>query len=695
MRNDQPDTFDDKASETTDSRSTPCGPLLDADAAQRLAEIIDFLPDATFVIDQDKRVVAWNQACEVMTGVHKEALLGRGDYAYSEPFVGERRPILIDLVDRPLSDIEALYKWVHRDGDVVFAESFMPHLRDGQGAHLWGEAAPLFDRQGRRCGAIEVVRDVTEQKIMEAALRESEQRYRTLFETAGDAILLMQDHRFVDCNARSLVVYGCTREQLVGQSPDHFSPPIQPDGRVSSEASREKIHLALTIGPQFFEWEHWQADRTPFFAEVSLTRMDLGGDVLVQAIVRDVTERKMAAEATRRLEEQLRSSQKMEAIGSLAGGVAHDFNNLLSVILSHVDFAVAALPEGHPVRDDLEEIQKAGQRASGLTRQLLAFGRKQMLEPRVLQLNQVVGNLQNMLQRLIGEHIDLALKLDPDLWTIKADAGQIEQVIMNLVLNARDAMPDGGKLTIDTANVRVDEGYADQRVAATLGPHVCLAISDTGCGMDAATRERMFDPFFSTKDKNKGTGLGLSTVYGIVKQSGGSIWTYSEPGRGTTIKVFLPRAGQGAAPDDVEAVEPEKPIAGDETILLVEDEESVRGAVTRMLRTAGYHVLTAANGNEALRVGAQYPDQIDLLLTDVVMPDMSGRQLAERLLETRPHLAVLYTSGYTDSAIVRHGVLEPGTAFIGKPFSAARLTWKVRETLTRTQQSVSESSKLS
>ncbi|MFL6208757.1 MAG: response regulator [Pyrinomonadaceae bacterium] len=386
-------------------------------------------------------------------------------------------------------------------------------------------------------------------------------------------------------------------------------------------------------------------------------------------------------ERERRREEQLRQVQKMEAIGRLAGGVAHDFNNLLTAINGYTDLALRKLDEGAPLRRNFTEIKKAAERAGGLTRQLLAFSRKQVLQPKVVNLNSVVAETDTMLRRLIGEDIDLLTVLDPALAQVKADPGQIEQVIMNLAVNARDAMPQGGKLTIATANVDLDATYARQHAPVQPGPYVMLAVSDTGLGMDAATQAQIFEPFFMTKELGKGTGLGLATIYGIVKQSGGYIWVYSEVGRGTTFKVYLPRVESAAdAAAQARNVQPALQV-GTETVLLVEDEPAVRSMSREILTLSGYNVLEAQHGPEALDIVAQHAGQIDLMLTDVVMPYMSGRELAARLQPARPAMRVLYMSGYTDDAIVHHGVLDSGLAFLEKPFTPDVLTAKVRSVL--------------
>jgi signal transduction histidine kinase/ActR/RegA family two-component response regulator len=386
----------------------------------------------------------------------------------------------------------------------------------------------------------------------------------------------------------------------------------------------------------------------------------------------DITER---AE----LEGQLRQAQRMESIGRLAGGIAHDFNNLLTVMLSTADLAMADLREGDPLRTDFLEIRHAVERAVALTRQLLAFSRKQVLQPAVLNLNTVIANMEKMLRRVIGEDVDLAVVPTEDLSSVTVDPGQIEQVIMNLAVNARDAMPDGGRLTVATQNIELDDTYAAQHASVRPGPYVMLAMSDTGVGMDEHTRARIFEPFFTTKERGKGTGLGLSTVFGIVEQSGGHIWVYSEVGKGTAFKIYLPSSAEGAP-----ARGPARPAAstrGTETILVVEDEERLRHLIRRTLESAGYTVLAAANGGEALLLLERHEGTVHLMLTDVVMPGLGVRELAARVGALRQEARVLYMSGYTDDTIVRRGVLEQGIHFLPKPFAPDGLTRKVREVL--------------
>jgi len=505
----------------------------------------------------------------------------------------------------------------------------------------------------------------------EAALRASEERFRALVENSSDALLLIDaEGRITYVTPSSERHLGWPLKQMIGRSIFDF---IHPDDReMVGVRMAETLNNPLGSVSQVVRFQHADGDWR-IMEGVAVNRLD---DPSVGAIVvnaRDITER-------RKLEDQLRHAQKMDAVGQLAGGVAHDFNNLLTAILGYCSLILDEVPEGSPMRQDLIEIQSAGERAASLTRQLLAFSRRQMLQPQVVDINTLVRQLEKLLRRLISEDVELVTALASDLRPVRVDPASVEQILVNLAVNARDAMPLGGQLTIETANVEIDEAYTVTHVAMKSGPYVMMAVGDTGVGMDAALRARVFEPFFTTKERGRGSGLGLATVYGMVKQSGGYIWVYSEPGHGTVFKVYLPPARTRVAPRAADTGKLAGTAHGWETVLLVEDEDAVRTLAREVLRRHGYVVLEARHGVDALRVAERHTDDIHLMITDVVMPHMSGRETAERLSKVRPKMKVLFMSGYTDHALM-HRELTPGASFLQKPFTPDNFARKVRHVL--------------
>ncbi|MEN3334596.1 MAG: hypothetical protein V7641_3961 [Blastocatellia bacterium] len=630
-----------------------------AEAALRESEaqyrrLLETTYEGVWVFDAAQRTTYVNQRLAEMLGVSAEEMIGR--------------PAADFLDDAARADVEQ--RWQQRTQGIK--EQYDLRLRRKDGADVWVIvcATPIFNERGEFIGSLSMQTDITNRKRIEEELKKSEERYRDLIENAHD-IIYTHDLKGNYISVNKAV------EQILGYTPEESLRMnlIQTVAPEYVETARQMVAKKLAgekVTAYYLEIMAKNGRRIAVEVNTRLIHQD-GTPVGVMGIARDVTERKQ-------LEEQLRQSQKMEAIGQLAGGIAHDFNNLLTAIIGYSDLTLKPLKTEDPLRHYVGEIKKAGERAASLTRQLLAFSRKQVLQPKVLDLNEVVADLEKMLQRLIGEDIELRTVLDPKLGNIKADPGQIEQVIMNLAVNARDAMPQGGKLTIETANVAFDEEYVVRHIAVTPGAYIMLAVSDNGTGMDAETQARIFEPFFTTKEVGKGTGLGLSTVYGIIKQSGGHIWVYSEPGRGTTFKIYLTRVGEDAQ-EYKQVDEQAEKLRGTETILLAEDEEIVRELTREVLEMYGYRVLETPNGGAALLLCERYEGPIDLLITDVIMPEMSGRELANRLAQLRPEMAALYMSGYTDDAIVHHGILESDIAFLQKPFTPNALARKVREIL--------------
>ena len=632
--------------------------------------LIEMAPDAMVVMDGDGRIALVNVQAETFFGYSRDELLGQ--------------PIEILIPER--------FRNAHQGHTTNYLDN--PHTRPmGSDLRLWGlrkdgtefpievSLGPLEIEDGVYVAAS--IRDVTNRKAMAKELRKSERFHRTLLDDLSDGVaLIMPDGHIEESNPAAERILGSSSQSFVGRSvfsgwevSDEDGTPVSPDDYPATITIR-------TGKPQTRTLQVTRPDRSKVWLHVRTAPLSLSGETGEYATVvtfTDITER-------RDLERQLQHSQKMDAIGRLAGGISHDFNNLLTAILGYAELVQEHLDADDPLRADVQEIHRAGERASTLTGQLLAFSRQQIIQPTTLDLNTVVTGFENLLRRTIGEDIDLVTRLESELGRVKADSGQIEQIVMNLVVNARDAMAAGGEITIETANVEVGEISARTRLGVSPGHYVVLSVSDTGHGMDVRTQRRVFEPFFTTKAKDKGTGLGLSTVYGMVKQSNGGIWVHSEPGKGATFKIFLPRIE-----DPVEEAQPAKvaakPVAGSETILLVEDDELVRRFAVQCLRNKGYEVLSAGEPAEALRICHENAGKIDLLITDLVLPGGTGLEVAEQVRAECSRIKILYISGYADKSILRTGYLDARLEFLGKPFSARSLTQKVREVLDKEEAS--------
>ncbi len=594
------------------------------------------------------------------------------------------------LFARPTSELLGKRPW-----DVVVSEPDTPFQKGLRAVLEGGEKRTVvsFVRAFERwfeCdihpvpeGALAVARDITEREAAVQKLRQSEARFRALIEYAPEAIVIydLSTRVFTVANAAAQRLSGLPRDQLLKKGLLELSATKQPDGAAGAAAEarfRRYIQDALEGGTPEFEWVIRNARGQEIPCEVRLLYLPQDERPLIRGSITDISGRK-------RLQDQLAQSQRLEAIGRLAGGVAHDFNNMMTVVLGTAEVLVSRLAPGDSMRADLADIIGAAERATLVTRQLLAFGRRQRLAPLLIDLSSHIEHMNRVLERVLGEEIELTLNLARPLGAVRADAGQIEQVILNLVVNARDAMPRGGSLTVQTANVTLDGEYERLHNGVPPGRYVMLAVSDTGEGMSEAVRAHIFEPFFTTKELGRGTGLGLATVHGIVEQSGGHIWVYSEPGRGSTFKVYLPRVDETQA----QLSEPPPDIygryAGRETILLVEDESSVRQYVRKALQRGGYTVLEASNGGEALLIVEQHVGSVDLLLTDVVMPRMTGPQLAARLRAIRGQLRAVYMSGYTEDRLTEQGGLGPHDAFVQKPVGPDELLRCVRTALDATK----------
>jgi two-component system cell cycle sensor histidine kinase/response regulator CckA len=633
-----------------------------ADAAlqesqQRFRDVLDRMQLIGVALDASGRITYCNDFFVQLSGWRRDELIGCD---YLSRFIPPEHPVR-EVFARAIASREIA---THYLNEIL--------VRDGGLREVEWNNTLLRDADGQAAGVLSIGEDVTDRRRAERELRRSEADFRSLVEHAPLGIYrVTADGRFLTVNAALIKMLGYESAEDVLRLDVVRDVYAVPGGRAELYAEFAQHDEARTET----EWKRKDGRLITVRLNLRAVRGPGGPVACYEGLVEDVTEQ-------RSLEDQFRQAQRMEAVGRLAGGVAHDFNNILTAITGYSDLLLEDLGPEDLKRPDVEEIKAAALRATALTRQLLAFSRKQILQTRVLDLNGVVGTLEKMLQRLLGEDVKLELSLASALGAVRADPGQIEQVIMNLAVNSRDAMPTGGSLTIETANVDLDEAYAREHAGASPGRHVMLAVSDTGIGMDMKTRSQVFEPFFTTKELGKGTGLGLSTVYGIVKQSGGYVWVDSEPGRGATFKIYLPQVDE--LPEELNLLASVEPVAGGrETVLLAEDDPSVRAVVSDVLTQKGYRVLRAPDGQTALEMARAQPGEIHLLVTDLIMPGMTGRDLAEVLTAERPGIRVLYMSGYTDDAVVRHRVLEEGMPYLQKPFAPRALASKVREVLDR------------
>ncbi|MEP6474529.1 MAG: PAS domain S-box protein [Gemmatimonadota bacterium] len=615
--------------------------------------ILENVADGVFVMDRTGRYLDVNpQAC-ALTGYSRAELLTMG--TADTHLAGERQEAR-DRIDGYAAGVLQPFerRMLRKDGSIILVEANPAVLGDGR--------------------TLTTVRDISDRRKSEEAIRASESRFRELAENVREVFFVMEPEtgRALYVNPAYAEVFGHSREHAYA-TPHAWTEDIHPDDRelvLDDAGSPSRLAQFRQVVYRILRPDHsvrW------IRARVTPINDEAGKILRIVGIAEDISDLRQA-------ETQFLHSQKMEAVGRLAGGVAHDFNNVLTAILGYTEILLDSCAGNAEQVTDLTEIRTAGMRAAGLTRQLLAFSRQQVLQPMILDISQVARNLDKMLHPLLGDDVSLHLKLANSPGNIRADAGQLEQVIVNLAVNARDAMPGGGQLTIETAGLHLTEGHASGHPPMMPGHYVMLAVSDTGVGMDPLIQARIFEPFFTTKELGKGTGLGLSTVYGIVKQSGGFIWVYSEPGLGTTFKLYFPVVDSEAEPMLPPAEMPDR-LHGTETILLAEDDVQLRRLIGVILGKLGYDVIESDNAESAERLAHQRGGAIDLLLTDVVMPGINGRELARRLIETRPAMRTLFMSGYSDAAIVNHGILEPGLNYLQKPFTASILGLRVRQVL--------------
>ncbi len=654
------------------------------DSQQRLSDIIDFLPDATLVLDKDGRIIAWNRAIEAMTGVRAEEMLGMGNQEHAIPFYGHRRSILIDLALFPDSEMEKRYTAIKRSGDILFGDSFVPNLPSGH-AHLSATASVLRDTKGNIVAAIECIRDNTQRRKADEALKESEEHYRLLFESAHDAVLILGDGRFLDCNRTALEMFGCEKEQLVGKTPWHFSPEHQPGGKSSSERAHEIIAAALEECSQFFEWKHCRYDGSLFDAEVSLNRFERGNTIFLQTIVRDITDRKRAESERRELEERLQRSEKMEALGMLAGGVAHDLNNALGILVGYSELLADDLDRASPLRSHVDYIKQGGERASAIVQDLLTLARRGVQTRGILFLNTLIEELRHSPEyaKLCSFHpgVSIETALAPDLLNIKGSSAHLYKTVMNLASNAAEAMPAGGRMIIATANRYLDRpvpGYDHIQE----GDYVVLSVSDTGDGISKKDLKKIFEPFYTKKVMGRsGTGLGLAVVWGTVKDHGGYVNVQSEKGKGSTFSLYFPVTREEAARGGV-SIPVGTYLGKGESILVVDDVPGQRDLAAQMLTKLNYRVASAASGEEAVKYLKK--NKADLLVLDMIMdPGMDGLDTYREILKLHSKQKAIIVSGFSESDRVRRAQALGAGAYVRKPYASESIGSAVRKELDR------------
>ena len=620
--------------------------------------------DVIYTTDAHATIINISPSVERILGYKPQDFIGRS--------VADAMKLLApQALEKVMAEIDRVFK-----GETILATVHDFFAKDGSAKVVEVGKSPIV-QEGVVVGMIAVLRDITDRKRVETELRRSEEKYRHLFQNAGEAVFIIQDSKLKLANPATMAICEYDEEEMLSKPFPEF---IHPDNR----AMVVDYHTRRLRGedmPQKYAFRVAAKSGAVKWVELHATLVRWEGAPATLNFMSDVTQHKLVEQEQARLREQLAQAQKMESVGRLAGGVAHDFNNMLNVIMGHTELAMMVVDPVQPVHANLREIRNAAERSADLTRHLLAFARKQTIAPKVLDLNETIGGMLKMLQRMIREDIKLAWSPGSDLWPVKIDPSQIDQILANLCVNARDSIAGVGRITIETSNREFDALYCSCHAGFLPGEYTVLSVSDNGCGMDQETLEKIFEPFFTTKDSGKGTGLGLATIYGIVKQNEGFISVYSEVGQGTTFQIYLPRCRSEKVAAGLSEGPSEAPASGRETILVVEDETEIRNIAQYMLESFGYRVLSAGTAGSALRLAGEYDGQIHLLITDVVMPEMNGKDLSLELVGMNPGLKVLFMSGYTANVIVHHGVLDEGVSFIQKPFSMRGLAAKVREVL--------------